>query len=234
MQAVREPGPGEQLWLEIAPISPEAPPRLLVFLHGAGSTPEAFAPVALSWQLKFPGAHAALLQGLRLRPGSEERDWFDHSGVAADRAERATEAAAQIAQRVGALQAATGLDAARTVLVGFSQGATVALEAVRNRPGLASIVVGYAARLARPLRHDERLDATVHLLHGEFDSLVPAVHARQALRGLQASGTEATLDIVADRGHSIDQQMVILGTARVMQTVFRGRRRTPPAMQRLH
>ncbi|HWS75431.1 MAG TPA: dienelactone hydrolase family protein [Quisquiliibacterium sp.] len=234
MQGSREPGPSEQLWLEIAPISPDAPPRLLVFLHGAGSSPEAFAPVALAWQLKFPGARAALLQGLRPHADGESHDWFDASGVASDRVERVALAAQEIARRVAALQEAAGLDASQTVIVGFSQGATVALEMVRNRPGLAAIVVGYAARLARPIRRDERLDATVHLLHGELDSLVPAVHARQALRGMRASGTEATLDIVADGGHSIDQQMIILGTTRVMQTVFRGRQRAAPAQRTLH
>jgi len=217
----------EQLWLELPPMSADAPRRLLVFLHGAGSSPEAFAPVALAWQLKFPGAQAAILQGPEPHPGGAAHDWFDTRGVAAERAERASLAAARIAQRVIALQQSTGVDAQRTVLVGFSQGATVALEMVRNRPGLAAIIVAYAARLARPIRSGERLDATVHLLHGEFDSLVPAVHARQALRGLRASGTEATLDILADSGHVVDQEMIILGTTRVMQTVFRGRRRAP-------
>jgi phospholipase/carboxylesterase len=224
----------EQLWLELPPMSPEAPRRLLVFLHGAGSSPEAFAPVALAWQLKFPGAQAAILQGPETHPGGAAHDWFDTRAVAADRAERAALAAARLAQRVAALQQSTGVDAERTVLVGFSQGATVALEMVRNRPGLAAIVVAYAGRLARPIRSGERLDATVHLLHGEFDSLVPVVHAHQALRALHASGTEATLDIVADSGHVIDQQLIILGTTRVMQTVFRGRRRAAGDGRTLH
>lgn len=235
MSDMRPAGPRDQLWLEIPPMSAQAPSRLLVFLHGAGSSPEAFAPVALAWQLKFPGARAAILQGLRPHPDGAAHDWFDATGVAADRVGRVEQAADRIAERVGALQQSANLDAARTVIVGFSQGATVALEMVRNRPGVASIVVGYAARLARPLGPGERLDATVHLLHGELDSLVPAVHARQALRGLRATGTEATLDIVADGGHSIDQQMIILGTTRVMQTVFRGRqRRVRGAPRTLH
>ena len=224
----------EQLWLELPPMSADAPRRLLVFLHGAGSSPEAFAPVALAWQLKFPGAQVAILQGLEPRTDGDTHDWFDPRAVAAERVERAVLAADRIAERVTAVQASTGLGPAQTVLIGFSQGATVALEMVRNRPELAAIVVAYAGRLARPLRSDERLDAVVHLLHGEFDSLVPVVHARQALRALRASGTEATLDIVADCGHVVDQQMIILGTTRVMQTVFRGRRRAGAAGRTLH
>jgi phospholipase/carboxylesterase len=186
-----------------------------------------FAPIAVCWQLKFPGATAAILQGLQ--PGSAHagHDWFDGRGVAADRVARVERAAGEVAERVLALQRATGVAPEQTVLVGFSQGATVALELARTCPDLAAIVVAYAARLASPIRCGERVSATIHLIHGELDSLVPAVHARQALRGLRAIGADVTLDITADGVHSIGQDMIILGTTRVMQTVFRGRRPPP-------
>ncbi len=215
----------KQLWLELPPISRDAPRRLLVFLHGAGSRPEVFAPIAICWQLKFPGAVAAILQGLQPSPARDGLDWFDNRGVATDRAPRVDRAARKVAERIVALQRDTHVDHTQTVLVGFSQGATVALELARARPGLASIVVAYAGRLASPIRDADRVDATIHLIHGELDSLVPAVHARQALRGLRAIGADVTLDITAEGTHSIGQDMIILGTTRVMQTVFRGRRR---------
>jgi phospholipase/carboxylesterase len=227
----------QQLWLELPPISEGAPRRLLVFMHGAGSSPEEFAPVAVSWQLKFPGATAAILQGLQPGSAHEGLDWFDGRGVAADRLGRVEQATRAVAARVQALQQATGVGASQTVLVGFSQGATVALELARARPDLAAIVVAYAGRLASPIRRDERVNATIHLIHGELDSLVPAVHAQQALRGLRAIGADVTLDITADGTHSIGQDMIILGTTRVMQTVFRGRRppaRTAGAQRMLH
>ena len=214
--------PSEQLWLELPPISAQAPRRLLVFLHGAGSRPEVFAPVAVSWQLKFPGATAAILQGLQPSPARQGLDWFDARGIASERAGRVDRATRAVAARIAALQQAAGVGASQTVLVGFSQGATVALELARARPELASIVVSYAGRLARPIRGDERVNATIHLIHGELDTLVPAVHAKQALRGLRAIGADVTLDITADGTHSIGQDMITLGTTRVLQTVFRG------------
>lgn len=224
--------PREQVWLELPPISTSAPRRLLVFLHGAGSSPETFAPVAIAWQLKFPGATAVLLSGLRrLEQG---RDWFD----AADRDERGGPrrvgaAAGEVADRIGGLQAQHGADRASTALVGFGQGAMLALEIARARPDLASIVVAYAGRLSRPMVDGERVGATVHLIHGEFDSVVPSVHAMRAFRGLRAIGADVTLDIVEDESHAIGQEMVNLGTTRVMQTVFRGRV-PPPGRPTLH
>ncbi len=215
-----EPRP-EQVWLELPPISANAPRRLLVFLHGAGSSPETFAPVAIAWQLKFPGATAVLLQGVR-RFGAVA-DWFDPAGRDTRGALHLDEVVGTVGGRIAGLQATLGIGPAETVAIGFGQGATLALELARAPSGVASIVVAYAGRLARPLDGAERIGATVHLIHGEFDSVVPAVHAGRAYRGLRALGTDVTLDIVEDEAHTIGQEMVNLGTTRVMQTVFRGR-----------
>lgn len=219
-----------QLWLELPPISATAPRRLIVFLHAAGSTPELLAPVAIAFQLKFPGATVVLLQGLRdAAVGDARREWFD--AAATDREADIDQAVDQVAQRLHAVQQAASVAPRDTVLVGFSQGATVALELLRRHPGAASILIGYAARLARPLRDGERLAATVHLIHGEHDSIVPLAHARRAFRGLQALGIQATLDVVAGVAHGIDQDLVNLGTWRLMRTLFRGRaRRVPPVL----
>ena len=220
----------EQLWLELPPISATAPKRLIVFLHAAGSTPELLAPVAIAYQLKFPGATVVLLQGLReAAVGDARRDWFD--AEARDRDAGLDAAIEQVAQRLRAIQQASGIAGHDTALVGFSQGATVALELLRRHPGAAAILIGYAARLARPLRDGERLEATVHLIHGEFDSIVPVTHARRAFRGLQAVGADSTLDVVAGLAHGIDQDMVNVGTWRLMRTLFRGRvRRVSPTL----
>ncbi len=197
-----------------------------MFLHGAGSTPEAFAAVALAWQLKFPGATAAIVEGLRpCARGDGGRDWFDAHGVAAERAARIDAAGVELGERLRAVQRDTSLAPAETVVVGFSQGATVALALARQQPAAAAIVVSYAGQLARPIAPGEQVRPTVHLLHGEFDSVVPTVHAERAFRGLHATGSDVTLDIVADESHSIGQTMINLGTARVFRTLFRGRTR---------
>lgn len=218
--------PRRQLWLELPPMSGAAPRRLLVFLHGAGSSPEYLVPLALGWQLRFPGAVAALLQGPL--GGGESSDWFDPDQRDARGAWRTAAAETEVSRRIAELQRAHGLSPAQTVVVGFAQGATVALQLARGAPAPAAIVVGYAARLASPIRDGERVGATVHLIHGAFDSVVPAVHAERAFRGLRAIGADVTLDLVEDESHALSQGLVNLGTTRVMQTVFRGRARARP------
>ncbi|MGE0800756.1 MAG: dienelactone hydrolase family protein [Lautropia sp.] len=225
-------------WLELPPISAQAAPRLLIFLHGAGSTPDVFLPIAYRWQLKFPGATAVLMQGFAAATGIDGYDWFDGSGTATDRRQRIEDAALQLADRILLAQARSGIGAARTVVIGFSQGATLALQLARSRPDLAAIVVSYAGQLARPIVSGEQVSATVHLIHGALDTLVTSVHAVRAHRGLRAIGADVTLDIAEDGSHTLDRQMIIIGTSRVMQTVFRGRRRPrasfAPASQQLH
>src|SRR5690606_29275148 len=116
------------------------------------------APVAIAWQLKFPGATAAILEAFR--PGSlrQGKDWFDGSGVAFDRIARIDEACDLLARRVAAVQQSAGVDSSSTIVVGFSQGATMALALARRRPTQATIVVSYAGQLARPIAPHERVE----------------------------------------------------------------------------
>lgn len=226
MQRFRSPG--EQLWLELPPISESAPRRLLVFLHGAGSSPEAFAPVAIAWQLKFPGAIGIVMEALRPGLAGSGKDWYDAQGPSDAHLPGIAAAAEEVGRRIEALQAACGLDGASTVLVGYSQGATLALELARRSPHTVAIVVAYAGRLARPLRDGDKVAPTVHLIHGELDSVVPVQNSQRSYRHLHAAGADVTLDIAVDEGHSIGQPMVSLGTTRVLQTLFRGRARKRP------
>lgn len=218
----------DEVWIELPPISRTARRRLIVFLHGHGSSAQQFAPVGIAWQLKFPGA-VGVLMNARRGTGRRARKWFDQRPLDG-RAARIDAAVEEFRARLALVQAEQRIGPESTMLVGFGQGATIALEALRARGGPpASIVVAYAARLARPVRPGERVDAAVHLVHGTHDSIVPLAHARQARRGLAAAGARVTLDILADGVHSIDQEMVNLGTLRAMQTVFRGRRAAAPA-----
>jgi len=214
----------EELWLELPPISASAPRRLIVFLHGAGSSAERFAPVAIAWMLKFPGATGAILHALRPAGSGSGSDWFDGLGTAEVLAPRIAQAGVQVARRIELLQQATGLGGESTVVIGFSQGATLALELARSRPDLLSIAVSYSGRMI-PLPHPGEVPGpAIHLLHGGLDSVVPVIHSQQACRRLSANGARVTLDVLEEYGHSMGQDMIIVGTTRVMQTLFRHRR----------
>jgi hypothetical protein len=85
-------------------------------------------------------------------------------------------------------------------------------------------VVAYASQLARPLTAHEHPLPIIHLLHGELDTVVPVALGERTWRGLIAAGVDVSFDVLGDAAHELGPGMVALGTTRVMQTLFRGRR----------
>jgi len=217
-------GDRQQMWLELAPHDGKQPRRLLVFLHGAGSRPETFAPLAIAWQYKFPGAVALVMQGLEPGATGVGYDWYPTHCERDQQINAAAAAAIEVSRRVRIAQQSYELDESVTTVIGFSQGATLALEIARLESPCASMVVPHAARLLRPISAGLAIDPSIHLVHGELDSQVPAQHSIRAFRALRNAGARVSVDVVADGVHSIDQEMVNVGTTRVMQTVFRNRR----------
>ncbi len=205
-------------------MSQTAPTRLMVFFHGEGSTPEEFTPVALSWQLKFPGATVLVMQGPRERtPGRWE--WYESRSIGEPRLARLQDAAQDMAIQIRETQVQRGFSGDGTIFVGFSQGANLLLEILRSHPELCGVAIAYSGRLLRPIRANEGIAASIHLLHGSLDSLVPLVYARQAFDGLSSIGADVSLDVIEEGSHHIDQDMIILGTTRAMQSIFKHRKR---------
>ena len=115
--------------------------------------------------------------------------------------------------------------ASRTVLIGFSQGGTVALETVKS-PGIAGAVVAFSARFAQTPGRGSRICSRIHLVHGEFDSVVSRVYAERAARVLAGLHVPVTLDIVEDLGHALSHRAISLGSLRLLQGIYEGRRQT--------
>ena len=124
-----------------------------------------------------------------------------------------------------ALFTKSGLRAGQTVLIGFSQGGTVALEAVKS-PDLAGAVVAFSARYAQTPVRGSRIGSRIHLVHGEFDSVVSRVYAERAARVLAELHVPVTLDIVEDLGHALSHRAISLGSLRLLQGIYEGRRHT--------
>jgi len=212
--------------LMLPTLTGKAPKRLLVMLHGAGSSAGAIVPAAVAWRLKFRSALTLLLQGPHA--GSDgRRYWVDPAEYPVGAA--AIAAAADAARsRIGAEQAAFGLPAKDTLVVGFSQGASVALEMTFAADLCAAITIGYAARLYRVPGEDDRSSGRIHLLHGGSDSVVPAVYGEIAYRRLRAAGAQVSLDLLPEEGHTVGQMLINRGTQHAMNSIF-NRGENPPA-----
>jgi len=201
--------------------------RLFVFLHGAGADAHSLIPAAFKFQARFPSAVLVLPEGVkRCESDRTRQQWFSNRGLNDDnRLERVAQILPDVEYLVRREQAAYHIPAARTVLIGFSQGGTVALEAIKAVPGLAAAVVAFSARFAR-LPRAGHIGARIHLVHGEYDAIVSRVHSERAARVLSALHVPCTLDIVGDLGHALSHHAISIGSLRLLQGIYEGRRAT--------
>ena len=190
--------PHTQHWLPSA----GQPEQLMVLLHGWGASAADMAPLALLLHTAFPQAVLLAPQGFEpVDTGLAGRQWFSQAGETEDnRPARVAAMLPRLADWVRAGQQASGVGPAATALVGFSQGAIMALELAQQHDGLAGRVLSFAGRYAQlptvGLNH-----TTLHFFHGATDTVVPAAQSRLALERLAALQGDATLDIASGTGH---------------------------------
>jgi phospholipase/carboxylesterase len=201
--------------------------HLFVFLHGCGATAQSMVPIALRFQARFPSAALVVPSGFDPDArGGAAQDWYPTRGLNCDNhGARVAAVLPDFEDLVRREQTNFSVPAGRTVLIGFSQGGTVALEAVKSA-GLASAVVAFSSRFARLPASGARIRARIHLVHGEYDSVVSRVYAERAARVLNGLHVPVTLDIVEDLGHALSHRAISLGSLRLLQGIYEGRRAT--------
>ncbi len=190
------------------PASGGKPASLVVFLHGYGADGEDLIGLAPHWQDILPDT--AFLSPHAPFPCEEApygRQWFGFR----DRDEAALMAGTELAARIltaflDRALAASGLAADRLALVGFSQGAMLALHlALRCEKQFAG-VVGYSGTLIAPDRLAEEIQSRppVLLVHGDADPVVPFAAMDAAAKALRAVGVEVMTERRPGLPHAID------------------------------
>ena len=210
-----------------APTPEHSPRHLFVFLHGCGATAQSMIPIAFKFQARFPSAALVVPSGFNPDArGGVAQDWYPTRGLNCDNhRERVASVLPDVEDLVRREQINFGVSASRTVLIGFSQGGTVALEAVKMA-GLAGAVVAFSSRYARLPARGMRISSRIHLVHGAYDSVVSRVYAERAARVLTGLHVPVTLDIVDDLGHALSHRAISLGSLRLLQGIYEGRRAT--------
>ena len=209
--------------------APKQPARhLFVFLHASGADARSMIPAAFKYQGRFPSAALVVPSGFSLyRKTPESKQWFSTKDLSTENhLDRVSAILPRIEQLVRREQTNHFVPRERTVLIGYSQGGTVALEAVKAFPELAGAVVAYSARFARLPQAGTRMDSRIHLVHGEYDSVVSRVYAERAARALSGLHVPVTLDIIQDLGHALTHEAICRGSLRLLQGIYERRRAT--------
>lgn len=183
---------------------------LLVFLHGVGSSGGDLAPLGEMWGPRLGVAFAAPDAPYPFDQAAVGRQWFSVLGVTpGNRVERVEAAAGAFDATVDAAIRAAGTTAERTVLVGFSQGTIMALDALVRGRHFAG-VLGFSGRLARPPMGSLE-GKPILLVHGDADGVIPIGEAISARHILAEAGAEVDFARIAGEGHGIGPAAAAVG-----------------------
>lgn len=188
---------------------PAGPARQLVLLfHGVRGSPNDMRRLGERVAMHMPQAWVGCACGPQTCEPDRGYRWFDSEGIHdGNRAERVAQAGIGFCQIVREWQQYTGIGAADTTLIGFSQGAAMCLEAIRDASDpVASRVVAIAGRCIN--LPEARLPVALHFVHGLDDEVVSFTDARQSAEDLRALGLDATMDAVPGAGHTITREVI--------------------------
>jgi len=184
--------------------------QLFILLHGVGAKPSDLVALANKLREIYPGAAFLLPEGFSpfdgedpFDSGSNRRQWFSISGVTEEnRIARVAAAMPALHELVRHAQDRFKILQSDTALVGYSQGAVMALEFSIAHDGSVGRVVAFSGRFAKlPEKAPEF--TTLHLLHGEDDRVIPVEHAHAAYDRLTQLQGDSTLDIASSVGHEL-------------------------------
>jgi len=188
--------------------SPDRPAKqLLLLFHGVGDNPANMAQIGSWFAPLFPDALVVSVGGAE-PCGPDGRQWFSVQSVTEEsRQEQVDAIMPTFVGTVRYWQQQSGVKANATALIGFSQGAIMALESIKAEPGLASRVIAFNGRYAT-LPERASTETTIHLIHGGEDRVIELSHAVAGQEALIRAGGDVTLDIVDDLGHAIDDRSI--------------------------
>jgi phospholipase/carboxylesterase len=185
---------------------PAGAQHLVLLFHGVGSHASDLLPLGRALAPHMADAVVVSVQAPDAQGSG--RQWFSVQGVTeANRPARVDATMPRFVQAVREWQQASGVDTASTTLIGFSQGAIMALESTQTDRPPAGRVIALSGRFAQPPRVAPMV-TRVHLIHGDADRVMPAHLAEDALGQLRALGGQATLDLVPGLGHGIDGRVL--------------------------
>ena len=189
----------------------ETAQQLLVLHHGVGASAQNLVPLGQRLAAQFPNAFIVSVQApfaSDISPSGAQ--WFSVQGVTEEnRPARVAEVMPAFIDNLRHWQKTSGVEASATAVLGFSQGAIMALEAAQAQAGLAGRIVALSGRYAQLPDHAPE-KTTLHLIHGKSDPVIHYGNCVAAAERLVALGGDVTADVIPYLGHEITSEVMDL------------------------
>ncbi|WP_346908120.1 prolyl oligopeptidase family serine peptidase [uncultured Roseibium sp.] len=210
----------------LSPASGGKATRLVVFLHGYGADGADLIDLSRAWAEVLPDAAFVAPDAPEPLPFEAlgGRQWF----ALTERDMREYRMGVEAAHPVLEAFLESELDrwqvgASVLALVGFSQGAMMALHTGLRRKIAPAAILAYSGLLAGPDRLDDiQTTPPVLLVHGSEDDVVPPYHLPVSRDALAGRGVDVESHLLEKLGHSIDERGMVLG-GRFLKTALSGR-----------
>ncbi|GAB3646997.1 esterase [Ramlibacter alkalitolerans] len=179
--------------------------HLFLLFHGVGATPQDLVPLGTRLAREFPQAAVVSIPGPDRSDLGAGFQWFSVLGVTEEnRPARVAATVDRFVQAVHAWQQRTGVAREATTLIGFSQGAIMALASTQVTQPPAARVVSLSGRYSE-LPQAAPQGVRLHFIHGSADPVIPVAHAQEAAQHLQGLAAGVTLDVVPGLPHGINR-----------------------------
>lgn len=203
-----------------------APAQLFLLFHSLGADARAMQPLGDLVAREFPQAMVVSVAAPNGNDSGRGAQWFSAQGLTEEnRPARIAAAMPDFVRTVLHWQRTNGVPPERTALVGFSQGAVMALAATRaeevSQTGLLAVrVIAFAGRFASPPTAAVP-GLTLHFFHGKEDAVIPYQQTITAAETLVDLGADLTADVVPHVGHEITAELSALMIERLKSHVPR-------------
>jgi phospholipase/carboxylesterase len=179
---------------------------LFLLFHGVGSTPDSLLFVGKRIADEFPSAMVVSVAAPFACDLGAGLQWFSVQGISEDnRPKRIQDAMPMFAREVAHWQSIANVNATQTSLIGFSQGAIIALAASALEPSLASHITAHSGRFATlPVTMPKTVSH--HLIHGALDEIVPLQYFTDAVQRLTHLNAKFTADVLPNLGHHMNEE----------------------------
>ncbi|MCF8496034.1 MAG: phospholipase [Alphaproteobacteria bacterium] len=204
---------------EHLPASGKEPRHLILLLHGLGSNGRDLMSLVPAWADKLPEAVVISPDApfnCDMAPFGYQ--WFSLREWTPESILRGVESAAPILENfITEQRARFNIPAAKTALVGFSQGTMMSLYEGSRYPEKLAGILGYSGALVGEegliQDPDEFRKPPIHLIHGDADTVVPVTAWHHAMEILKKAGLTVSGHTTPGLMHGIDPQGMNSGLA---------------------